>query len=560
MIKRSFSIILVLTFLVLSCIPALANNSSISVSANNNNVNIQWTNLKSITIYRDGQVYKDCSSGANSGAYSTIETGSGTHTYYAVGTTGSNYRYTSDTVTVVGTGKPVISLQYTNNNVLSDMTPRLFPWFKIYNYGSLPLDLSKITVRYWFTINGEPQKGNVQRESSDAKLNPIDIANPLQQITNIQLTDYVRLKFTKMPTPVSKADYFCDTVFINVKDSIRSGYYIQVQPAFEKDLTLSGTLNEDSIRNYKQSDDYSYDVTATTWKENKNICVYYDGQLIWGNEPATNLGSTSLRASVVNTNQVKLDWTSVPNAAGYKILRSTSLNGPYSAITTTGAITSYVDATAVNTNPGTKVTYYYKIIPVLGNIEGAASNISSATIECYISTDYGVLKYNTFRFLNTFVHGAYVPVQIELVLKEDTTNLTFNIDKLLVNSNNSSRPFESKVINHNDVSAFAYSADKKNSTSCAIELTTASATASSSTIKLKGTYLKGQTIKLDVKVKVSAKKEALAEGINKFYSTKDMSPYQINFYINSDKRGTVIKPTSILAQINVNIVNPNVLR
>ncbi len=398
-------------------------------------------------------------------------------------------------------------------------------------------------------------------ESSDAKLNPIDSANSLQQSRDIQLKDYVRLNFTKMPLATTKADYYCDTYFANPIDSLRSGYYIQVQPAFEKNLTLSGTPNEDSIRNYKQGDDYSFDSTATSWKENKNICVYYEGQLIWGNEPATTLGSTSLKAEVVNNNQVKLDWSLVPNADGYKILRSTSLNGTYSAIATTGSVTSFVDTSVTNTNPGTKVTYYYKVVPFTGGIEGAASNIVPASIECFKSTDYGLLKYNIFNYnINTFIQGAYIPIQIELVLKEDTTNPVIEVDRALINPNDTSKPFEVRVIDKRSIAVKAYSTDKKSTTSCAIEFTPTSDTTPSSSIKLTGNFLKGQTIKLDVKVKVSATKQALETGINKYYSTKSMKPYQINFDIKADKRGVATNPISTTAQINVNIVSPNVLR
>ena len=566
MFKKVVSIFLTFTFLVSIMLPVFAANSSfVSTTVdtvNSSKVNFSWNNAVTLSIYRDGVLFKSCNQNANNGAYYTIETASGQHNYRAEVTNSNGTKFVSDTVSVTGTGKPVISLQYSNNGVVANEVPRLYPWFKIYNYGSQALDLKKLKVRYWFTMNDGPVPNiNSDMGSSDSKLNPIISNNPLDA-RDIQVKEHVFLTFTKMTNVVPKADYYCDIQYSTTcTDSLYSGYILGgdagVQPSFIKQLSAG----QDAYRNYKQGDDYSFDATATSWKENKNICVYYDGQLIWGNEPFTTLGSTNLKAEVVNNNQVKLDWSLVPNAGSYKILRSTSLNGTYSDIAKTCSVTSFVDTSVTNTNPGTKVTYYYKVVPYTGGIVGPASNIAPASIECFKSTDYGLLKYNIFNYnINTFIQGAYIPIQIELVLKEDTTNPVIEVDKPLINPNNTSKPFEISVINEKSISVKAYSTDKKSTTSCAIQFTPASNTTPSSSIKLTGNFLKGQTIKLDVKVKVTATKQALANGIDKYYSTKSMKPYQINFDIKADKRGVATNPISTTAQINVNIVSPNVLR
>ena len=68
-------------------------------------------------------------------------------------------------------------------------------------------------------------------------------------------------------------------------------------------------------------------------------------------------GPAGLSATPGN-NQVALTWNALPGAASYNIKRSTVSGGPYTTISTPGAVTgtSYTDSTAVN---GT--TYYYVV-------------------------------------------------------------------------------------------------------------------------------------------------------------------------------------------------------
>jgi len=68
-------------------------------------------------------------------------------------------------------------------------------------------------------------------------------------------------------------------------------------------------------------------------------------------------GPAGLSATPGN-NQVALVWNALPGAASYNIKRSTASGGPYTTISTPGAVTgaSYTDSTAVN-----GMTYYYVV-------------------------------------------------------------------------------------------------------------------------------------------------------------------------------------------------------
>lgn len=177
-----------------------------------------------------------------------------------------------------------IRLEYSNGGVTGD-TARIYPRFILYNTGTTGIDLSKIKVRYFYTGDGIPSGGQ-KYAYDDAKINSGDILYQNYSSTGISM------QYTKVTNSSINCDYYQDTVF-NVPYILDAGKNFRVQPQLYKEI---GT-GEDSMRNYKQSNDYSFDATATsTYKENKNMCVYYDGILIWGTEPegiTTATGGTS---------------------------------------------------------------------------------------------------------------------------------------------------------------------------------------------------------------------------------------------------------------------------
>ena len=74
--------------------------------------------------------------------------------------------------------------------------------------------------------------------------------------------------------------------------------------------------------------------------------------------------------------QVSLAWQSVAGATSYNVKRATVSGGPYTLVSTPGAVTgtSYIDTAVTN---GT--TYYYVVTAVGAGGEGASSNEASAT-------------------------------------------------------------------------------------------------------------------------------------------------------------------------------------
>jgi len=311
-------------------IPTSATQPYVNCSVNEGSkVTITWhlNQSRTVKIYRDSVGFKVFNN-TQEGTYEIVETATGTHTYRAEAINPGDQDYKSDTATVTeGTGKPSIRLEFINKHGIASSAERIYNWVRIYNIGSAPLDLSKMKIRYFYTVDGEPSavnivpvdpnRGQQKVEISDARINPVYFFNESNQIRDVLVQDCVFMNFTKMApyvklnTEMVIADYYCDTYFRNLPSNgqIFNGYSLNLQPAFNKKNLTNYETNSGTgfIRNYNPQNDYSFDPTATDWKENKNICVYYEDELIWGNEPMINLSApTNLTAKISDLKNVTL--------------------------------------------------------------------------------------------------------------------------------------------------------------------------------------------------------------------------------------------------------------
>jgi len=151
------------------------------------------------------------------------------------------------------------------------------PYFVMNNSGS-SLDLDDISFRYWFTADDD--------------------------VEHITSCDYAMVGCDKI------------TAVTYLNDTPDSSHYLEV--SFEDTAgTLFGDsetgelqlrLNQSDWSSYDEADDYSY-TTANTFTNSEQITAYYQGELIWGQEP----GSPEMSAP--GTAQVKAQYaTSDPDA------------------------------------------------------------------------------------------------------------------------------------------------------------------------------------------------------------------------------------------------------
>ncbi|WAM32680.1 hypothetical protein OTJ99_000861 [Caldicellulosiruptor naganoensis] len=149
-----------------------------------------------------------------------------------------------------------IKVLYANKETNST-TNTIRPWLKVVNSGSSAIDLSRVTIRYWYTVDGE------RAQSAVSDWAQIGASN-------------ITFKFVKLSNSVEGADYYLEIGF-------KSGAG-QLQPG--KDTgEIQIRFNKSDWSNYNQGNDWSWIQSMTSYGENVKVTAYVDGVLVWGQEP-----------------------------------------------------------------------------------------------------------------------------------------------------------------------------------------------------------------------------------------------------------------------------------
>ena len=167
---------------------------------------------------------------------------------------------------IMATATPLLVRMYNGNTAAQINT--IFPWFKITNTGSAPVNLAEVKIRYYYTIDGEkPQRFWCDWSNIGAG--------------NVTGT------FVKLKTPFSGADHYFELGFKPGAGTIKPGQSVEAQNRFAKH----------DWSNYNQTNDYSFNPTARTYVDWDKITVHlgndlstshdyaYGGQ--WVNRPIT---------------------------------------------------------------------------------------------------------------------------------------------------------------------------------------------------------------------------------------------------------------------------------
>ncbi|MEU9924289.1 glycoside hydrolase family 6 protein [Streptomyces griseoluteus] len=153
-----------------------------------------------------------------------------------------------------GGGSTGLKAQYKNNDSSANDN-QMRPGIQLVNSGSGAVDLSKVTVRYWFT--GESASAGYQTWC--------DYAQPG--------CSTVRTAVTTLPVARTGADHTLDVTFTS--GSLAAG-------ASTGDLQLR--LAKADWSNFDETDDYSRG-TGTSYADAPKVTVYVNGTLAWGVEP-----------------------------------------------------------------------------------------------------------------------------------------------------------------------------------------------------------------------------------------------------------------------------------
>ena len=227
-----------------------------------------------------------------------------------------------------------------NKQLNKDITA-IYPWFKIINSGNVNLDLSKLELRYYYTIDSDSSEEVV-----------IDWANIGKEkiIPEIQNIEDRR-----------EADRYL-SIKLNSNDKLGVG----------KELEVHSRLNKKNWEAYDQYNDYSFNKDAIDYTDWSKILVLYDGNIISGEEPEINDGLQDINLKAERRrNVVSLKWNEIEDA--YYLIESSVDGRNFTEVKNNLIANMYVDATAEKLDS----IYYYRVIAFDkdGNRVGKSKNI-----------------------------------------------------------------------------------------------------------------------------------------------------------------------------------------
>ncbi|MGB8451132.1 MAG: X2-like carbohydrate binding domain-containing protein [Anaerocolumna sp.] len=142
------------------------------------------------------------------------------------------------------------------NNGTAASTNSLSPQFNIINNGSVPVDLAALKLRYYYTLEGTASQTFWCDWSSVGSSN-------------------VTGTFVNMSTPKTTADCYLEISFKSAAASLAPGESTFIQTRISKSDWSS----------YNQSNDYSFNETASNYTDWAKATAYISDSLVWGNEP-----------------------------------------------------------------------------------------------------------------------------------------------------------------------------------------------------------------------------------------------------------------------------------
>ena len=182
----------------------------------------------------------------------------------AIGDTSLTFQFSGGndsvlTVNIINTDVPVstgdLVIQSFNGNI-STSTNGLSPKFKLINNGESDINLSEVTLRYYYTIDGDLSQSFWCDWASIGSSN-------------------VKYQFVKIDKPVTGADYYLELSFSTTAGTLKPGQSAEIQARFSKS----------NWSNYTQTNDYSFNATSNQYVNTEKVTGYINNTLVWGVEP-----------------------------------------------------------------------------------------------------------------------------------------------------------------------------------------------------------------------------------------------------------------------------------
>ncbi|MFS1512082.1 glycoside hydrolase family 6 protein [Chengkuizengella sp. SCS-71B] len=333
----------------------LPGSFTLNTQASNETVNLSW----SVSSFADS--YSVGRSTSSNGSYTTIATGLTSTAYSDTGlTNGTTYYYvvtaengsgTTDSNTVSATPQLPSDLKLQYKAADTNAADNQFkPHFNMVNTGNSSVPLSELTIRYYYTADGNQ---SFEFHCDYAVVGCGNVSGAHVQMSN----------------PAENADHYLEISFSAGAGNLAAG---------GQSGEIQARNNKSDWSNLNELNDYSYNGNLTDFTEWNQVTLYQNGALISGVEPGggnpTPPAAPSGLTASAGDGQVDLSWSSVSGADSYNVKRSTSAGGTYTTVATGVTSTNYTNAGLTN---GT--TYYYVVSAQNTAGESANSTEASAT-------------------------------------------------------------------------------------------------------------------------------------------------------------------------------------
>ena len=185
---------------------------------------------------------------------------SSTHTYTvtAVDSSGNvSVPSNAATGTTSAAGTGALKAQY----FAADTAPgdnQVKPHVNLVNTGTTTVALTGVTLRYWYTIDGQ------RPQTFSCDWTPLGCGN-------------VTAQFVALSPARAGADTYLELGFTAGMGSLAPG---------QSTGEIQARFNKDNWTNFAEADDYSFDPTKTSFADWDRVTVYLGGVLVWGVEPA----------------------------------------------------------------------------------------------------------------------------------------------------------------------------------------------------------------------------------------------------------------------------------